>query len=255
MTLYMIGDIDIETATVAAERAFGKWTHKHRSARQAIGKAQDGTARVILVDQPGAESSTIVAGHALPPFDPATSTELSILNAVFGGNFESRLNMNLREDKGWSYGYRSGIQSNYSGDQLLVMRGQVQTDKTAASMQEIQREFTEFASTRPASKTEVDRLKINRIRSLPGSFSTNRGFLSSIVASDSFGLPFDYAEGRAERISAVTVDGVTATARQLMRTEILTWVVVGDLLKIEETVRALGYGDVEVWDAFGNRLR
>lgn len=255
MTVFMIGDIDLESARSSVNRAFGKWQGSSDSARQPIGQAQDARPRVILVDQPGAASSTIVAGHALPPFDPMTSTELSILNAVFGGNFESRLNMNLREDKAWSYGYRSGIQSNYSGDQLLVMRGQVQTDKTAESMQEIMREFVEFASTRPPSALEVDRLKSNRIRSLPGSFSTNRGFLASIVASDSYGLPYDYAEGRAARIEAVSVEGVVARARALMDAEKLTWVVVGDLEKTEESVRLLNFGAVEVWDAFGERLR
>jgi len=255
MTIYMIGDIDIDTARNAVNDAFGKWKVSNNSARQPIGKAPDVKSRVILVDYPGAASSAISAGHALPPFDPTTSTELSILNAVFGGNFESRLNMNLREDKGWSYGYSSGIQSNHSGDQLLVMRGQVQTDKTADSMQEIMREFVEFASARPPTTIEVDRLKANRIRSLPGSFSTNRGFLASIVASDSYGLPYDYAEGRGDRIEAVSVEGVSKRARMLMDSNKLSWVVVGDLEEIEESVRSLGYGDVEVWDAFGQRLR
>ncbi len=255
MTLYMIGDIDIDTAVAAAERAFGDWRAEHRSASRAIGAATAGGARVILVDQPDAESSTIVAGHAVPPFDASTSTELSILNRVFGGGFESRLNLNLREDKGWSYGYRSSIRSNASGDQLLAMSGQVQTDKTAAAMQEIRREFTDFTGDRPASDVEVERIKINRIRSLPGSFATNRGFLSSIVASDSYGLPFDYAEERGERIAAVSADGVARRAREEMDAERLTWVIVGDLAKIEDEVRALGYGTVEVWDAFGNRLR
>ncbi|NNC78121.1 MAG: insulinase family protein, partial [Woeseiaceae bacterium] len=198
ITVYMIGDIDLDTARRAANRAFGNWKGKHQSQRQPVGTAAAAKPRVILVDQPGAASSTIVAGHAIPPFDPSTSTELSILNRVFGGNFESRLNLNLREDKGWSYGYRSAVQSNRSGDQLLQMKGQVQTDKTAAAMAEILREFVEFTAIRPATEVEVERMKINQVRSLPGSFATNRGFLGSIIASDSYGLPYDYAEGRAE---------------------------------------------------------
>lgn len=255
MTLYMIGDIDIETASSAVNRAFRDWKDKSDSARQIIGPAPPPAARVILIDEPGAQSSMIVAGHAIPPFDPDTSTELSIMNTVFGGGFESRLNLNLREDKGWSYGYRSGVQSNLSGDQLLMTQGQVQTDKTVQSMQEIRREFVEFVTDRPANENEVNKVKSNRTRSLPGSFSTNRGFLSSIVASDSYGLPFNYAEKRGERIEAVTVDGVAARARSIMIPDKLTWVVVGDLEKIEAAVRALQYGAVEVWDAFGERLR
>ena len=255
MTLYMIGDVGIEEARRAANLAFGEWQATGRSTQAPIGSASDDEARVILVDQPGAQSATIVAGHSLPPFDPATSTELSILNAVFGGSFESRLNMNLREDKGWSYGYRSSVQSNRSGDQLLVMSGQVQTDRTADAMREIYAEFTEFVDERPATDGEVDRMKLNRIRSLPGSFATNRGFLSSIVASDSYGLPYDYAEGRADRIRGVDDTGVVERARALFDAGRLTWVVVGDLAAIEDSIRELNLGSVEVWDAYGERVR
>lgn len=255
ITIYMIGDITLDEARTAVETAFGGWRARTDTAARPIGAAPDSGPRVILVDQPGAESSTIIAGHAIPPFDPDVSTELALMNDVFGGSFESRLNMNLREDKGWSYGYRSSVQPNYSGDQLFSSRGQVQLDKTAASMQEIRGEFEAFTGAEPATETEVERIKLNLIRSLPGSFSTNRGFLSSIVASDSYGLPFDYAEGRAARIERVSADDVAARARATLDPERLTWVVVGDLEQIEAEVRALDYGDVEVWDAFGNRLR
>ncbi|HNP36695.1 MAG TPA: pitrilysin family protein [Woeseiaceae bacterium] len=255
ITVYMIGDIDLATARVALNKAFGRWKERSKSARQAIGHAAPAAPRVILVDQPGAASSTIISGHAIPGFDPSTSTELWVLNRVFGGSFESRLNMNLREDKAWSYGYSSSIQANHSGDQLLSMQGQVQTDKTAAAMQEIRKEFVAFAGERPATELETERVKINGIRSLPGQFETNSGFLQSIIDSDNFGLPYDYAEQRGARIEAVTRDEVVARTRALFRPDELVWVVVGDLSLIEDNVRALGFGDVEVWDAFGNRLR
>jgi len=255
MTVYMIGDLGIEEASEAVSEAFGKWNARGGGVRGAIGDADEPKARVILVDHPGAESSTIIAGHAIGPYDAATSTEMSIMNRVLGGAFESRLNMNLREDKGWSYGYYSGISSNTSGDMTISSSGQVQTDKTAESMQEILREFSEYVSTRPATKAEVDRVKLNRTRSLPGSFATNRGFLSSIIRSDSYGLPLDYAESAAARLEAVTLDGVDARARKLIDPSKLTWLITGDLEKIEESVRALNYGEVEVWNAYGNKLR
>jgi zinc protease len=255
MTVFMIGDIGIDEATRVVERSFGKWRADAASGRKPIGEARSKEPRVILVDHPEAPQSTIYAGHALPPYDADTSTELYIMNGVFGGGFEARINMNLREDKHWSYGMRSGIEQNTSGDQYIAVSGSVQSDKTMESMQEIMKEFEEFVTTRPATETEVSRVKINRTRSLPGTFSTNRGFLASIMTSDSYGLPFDYAETRAERIEAVTTDAVNARARELLDPERLTWVVVGDLAGIEEKVRSLGYGEVEVWDAFGNRVR
>ena len=255
MTVYMIGDIEIDAATRALNKAFGKWTAKNQSARVAVGRADEVDNRIILIDYPGASSSTIVAGRAIGAYDPDTWTTLSMMNRAFGGGFESRLNMNLREDKGWSYGYHSGIDRNTSGDMTFRSSGQVQTDKTAESMQEIKIEFDDFVSSRPATAGEIDRIKLNRTRSLPGSFATNAGFLSSIISSDSYGLPFDYAQSAAERIAAVELEDVHASAKEIVDSEKLTWLVVGDLEKVEEEVRALGYGDVEVWDAYGNKVR
>ena len=255
ITIYMIGNIGIEEATASANRAFGKWNAKSNVKERSIGKAAESRARVILVDHPGAVSSTIIGGHAIPPYDAESWTELSLMNRVLGGAFEARLNMNLREDKGWSYGYYSGVRTNASGDMTFSSSGQVQTDKTAASMQEIRREVASFVTTQPATEEEVERVKLNRVRSLPGSFSTNRGFLSSIIRSNNYGLPFDYAESAAARIEVVTAAGVSARARALLDTDKFTWLITGDLEQIEESVRALNYGDVEVWDAFGNRLR
>ncbi|MGB5510620.1 MAG: pitrilysin family protein, partial [Woeseiaceae bacterium] len=255
MTIYMIGDIGIEEARTAVEGAFAKWNTRGNSARKAVGQAAAATAKVILVDYPGADSSTIVAGNAITPYDPETWTATSIMNRVIGGSFESRLNMNLREDKAWSYGYHSRISTNTSGDMTFATSGQVQTDKTAESMQEILREIREFVAERPATATEVDRIKLNRTRSLPGSLATNRGFLSSIIRSDEYKLPFDHAASSPMRIAAVTLADVNALARELLQPDKLTWVVVGDLEKIEEGVRALEFGDLEVWDAYGARLR
>ena len=255
MTIYMIGDLDMQTAEAAVTAAFGKWRSKSESALEPVGEGRDASARVILVDYPGAQSSTIVAGHLIDAYDASTFTELTIMNAVVGGSFESRLNMNLREEKGWSYGYRSTISRNTSGAMTFSSAGQVQTDKTAMSMREILDELAAFAGASPATDAEVDRLKLNRSRSLPGSYSTNGGFLSAIVTSDAYGLPYDYAASAGDRIDAVTTDGVVARAQSVIDPDRLTWVVVGDLDAIEDEVRALDFGPVEVWDAFGNKVR
>lgn len=255
MTIYMIGDIDLDAATKAVNKTFGKWSAKNASARRDIGAAEASGGRVILVDHPGAASSTVVAGRAIAPFDADTWSTLSMMNRTLGGAFEARLNMNLREDKGWSYGYYSRISRNTSGDMTFRTGGQVQTDKTAESMLEVKRELEEFVSTHPATANEIARIKLNRVRSLPGSFATNAGFLGSIISSASYDLPFDYAETAADRIEAVTLDDVQAAAKEIVDVAQLTWLIVGDLEKMEEQVRALNFGDVEVWDAFGSKLR
>jgi zinc protease len=255
MTIYMIGDISIDEAGEAVEAAFGGWQDRNKSALQAIGEAEKADARVILIDYPDAESSTIMAGHALPPYDVDRWTEMVLMNTILGGSFESRLNMNLREDKAWSYGYSSRIRSNTSGDMTFTTSGQVQTDKTAAAMREILREINDFVGERPAAAAELDRVKLNQTRSLPGTFATNRGFLGSMIRSASYGLPYDHAERAPQRIAAVTLEAIEARARELLEPQKLTWLIVGDLEEIESGVRALEFGDVEVWDAYGKRLR
>ena len=255
MTVFLIGDINIDVAVSAFEKSFGDWRARSESLKRSVGDVTDQGRRVILVDQPGAPQSTIRAGHSLAPFDAATDTELTVMNGAFGEDFEARINMNLREDKAWSYGMGSGIGRNTTGDQYFVVAGSVQTDKTIESMQEILKEYREIVSTRPVSAEELERVRLNRTRSLPGRFQSKRGFLNSMMTSDNFGLPYDYAETAADRINAVTLGQVNERARETLRPDDLTWVVIGDLEKIEEGVRALGYGEVEVWDGFGNRLR
>ena len=255
MTVFMIGDIDIDTATAALEASFGRWRAKSASAKRPVGAVISAGPRVILVDQPGAPQSTIRAGHSLAPFDAEGNTELTVVNGVFGADFEARINMNLREDKAWSYGMRSGILRVATGDQALVVAGSVQADKTMESLQEIKREYTEYVTTRPATPAELERVKLNRTRSLPGRFASKRGFLSSMIASDSYGLPYDYAENTAGRVDGVTLEGVNNRAREVIRPDELTWVIVGDLNEIEHKVRSLNYGPVEIWDGFGNRVR
>jgi zinc protease len=255
ISIYMIGPVDPEAAEGMVADTFGSWRAEAETDKRPIGSAPPGEPKVILVDQPNAVSSTIIAGHALPPWNADDAATLAVMNRIFGGSFESRLNMNLREDKAWSYGYNSSIASTQTGDQLLAMQGQVQADRTADAMAEIRKEFSAFATTAPATDEEVSRAVANRIRSLPGQFETNRGFLESIIAADSYGLPLDYASGRADRYAAVTRDAVVAQAESLFRPDELVWVIVGDLDRIEAAVRDLGYGEVEIWDAFGRQVR
>jgi zinc protease len=253
--VYMVGDISLEDAAKALNDAFGDWDNKNESRARPIGTVEPTGPRVILVDQPGAVQANIVAGHAIEAYDADSQTELSIMNGVFGGSFEARINMNLREDKGWSYGIYSGISGNITGNRTIAVSGSVQIDKTVESMAEIKKEYEEFISTRPAQASELEREVLNGTRSIPGRFEGSGGFLNSIVVSDRRGLPFEYAEGAAARLQALNLEGIQARAETTLQPDKLTWVVVGDLSEIEEKIRALNYGEVEIWDTYGNKLR
>ena len=122
-------------------------------------------------------------------------------------------------------------------------------------MIEIRNEIRDFVTTRPITEQELDREKTAAVLAVPSGFTTGGSFLSSIISSAAYGLPYDRAEGTMDRLSAVTLGQARALAVQTYRPDDLTWVIVGDLGLIEKDVRALNLGPVEVWDVYGRRLR
>nr|WP_255692209.1 pitrilysin family protein [Luteimonas sp. XNQY3] len=254
-TLYLIGDIDLAQAKALADKHFGDWTPVAPTSFDDLPPAGGIEGRIILVDAPGAAQSSIVAGHVVAPFDKDAAATESLMNAALGAGFHSRLNMNLREDKGWAYGFSGGIGNVPAGQRVFTASGTVQADMTARSMAEIRREIVDYVATRPIDAAELERDRSAAIHAIPSGFTSNGAFLSSIVGSASYGLPYDRAEGAMERLSRVTLEQVRQRARDTFRPEALTWIVAGDLKLIERDIRALDFGPVEVWDVYGNRLR
>ena len=255
LTIFMLGDVEFEEAKAELERTFGGWRGTGETTLKPVGDARRDTRRVILVHKPNAQQSRIFAGHALPGFDAAEDTRIGLMNTAFGGDFNARVNMNLREEKGWSYGMQSFVSRNPSGQQAIIVSGLVQTDKTSESMVEIMKEYRSLGTTRPVTEAEFELASLKRIREVSGRFATAFDFTNSLLRSAQFGLPLDYESGQAKRVKAVSREAVNEAARSLIDADKLLWVVVGDLEKIEEGVRALDYGPVEVWDPFGKRLR
>jgi zinc protease len=209
--------------------------------------------RVYLVDQPGAVQANILAGLLVNSTADEEALDFDIANGVLGGTFTSRINMNLREEKGWSYGARSSA-SSAKGQRPWIISAPVQIDRTAESIQELQRELTGFNGERPATGEEVDKIRVNRIRGRPGSFETSSAVLGAISGIVSYGWPDDHVQREQERIEAMTVEQVRAAAG-IIDPNAMTWVIVGDLSKIEEPVRALGLGEVVVLGTDGQALR
>jgi zinc protease len=196
-----------------------------------------------------------MAGHVVDAFDPDQSAAEALADSVLGSGFNSRLNMNLREDKGWTYGFTGGVSDAPVGQRLFTVSGAIEAEHAAEAMAEIRKEIADFVDARPATQDEIDRDRTARILALPSAFSGNAAFLGSIVSSAAYGLPYDRAASSGDRLSAVTLDQVQAWSRRTYRPEQLTWVVVGDLSKIETSVRALNFGPVEVWNIYGAKIR
>ncbi|MBX3691399.1 pitrilysin family protein [Dokdonella sp.] len=251
------GDIELDEIVAALDRHFGRWpaTRIALPPKRAIpAVAAQKQARVFLIDRPAAPQTLIFAGALAPSTTAANNIELATMNAVFGGTFTSRLNMNLREDKRWAYGARSSM-SDALGQRPFIASVSVQTDKTAESITEILRESRAIVGERPPSADEITKIREQRVRALPGSYETTAAVLGTLSSNALYGRPDDYATTLKARYEGLKDADIEAAAREVIRADTYTWVVVGDLAKIEEPVRALGLGEVKVLDADGKVVR
>jgi zinc protease len=252
-TLFVVGDLSLEEATALAKEHLGKW----KAPRGALDRAAVPLVtavekpRVILVDKPGAVQAVLFAGRPFTPSTDPSVLELDLASQVLCGEFTSRLNMNLREDKHWSYGAYCGSGSAV-GPRTWIASAPVQIDKTVEALVEMRRELEEYAAaTKPATAEELAKVVDSNIRALPGSYETADSVLGQISSMTRLQRPDDWPTSLPARWKAIGTGAVQERA-SLLAPGSLVWVVVGDLATIEAGVRGLGWGEVEVWDADGN---
>ncbi|WP_266169198.1 M16 family metallopeptidase [Dyella subtropica] len=210
--------------------------------------------RVFLIDRPDAPQSLILAGLLAPSSTAPNDIEIEVANGAFGGSFTSRLNMNLREDKRWAYGAFSFLRDAI-GQRPFLMYAPVQTDKTADSAKEVQKEAVAVVGDKPLTKQEVDKIKASNIRGLPGSFETTSAVLGAVSEIVQYHRPDDYVQTLKQHTEAVAQSSAQAAITEIVKPQALTWVIVGDLKKIEQPVRALKLGEVQVIDADGKPVK
>ena len=255
-TIMVVGDTTLAELLPKLEKTFGQWqapTSSKPTAKVPV-VALPTKNRVILIDQPGAIQANIMIGQLVPSSLSDEATQFEIANSVLGGEFSSRLNMNLREDKHWAYGSYSGV-GGAIGQRLWSASAAVQIDKTTESLQELLREISTYSNgTAPATTVELDKIKASEIRSLPGSFETAGAVLSSISSNVRFSRPDDYQKLRANLIAGLSLEQVNASAKTIQPNS-LTIVVVGDFSKIKDKVEALNLGPVTLLDKDGNTVK
>ena len=253
-TLFLVGDVPPEQAKALAERHFADWRSTAPPPASAL-PVVSAPPRLILVDAPGAVQSSIAVGTLLPPFDPALNAAETLAAATVANIGGGRLNANLRQAKGWTYGFGGAVDDAPIGNRLFVARGTVQADRTAESLSELRREFADLATRRPLSAAEIDAQRTAMIRAAALQFNRNDAFLNALATSGTYRLPYDRATTSEQRLMAATPQAVQALAARLLRPDAMTWVVVGDLKSIEPSIRALGLAPTEVWDVHGRKLR
>lgn len=249
------GDEDFATLMATLEKNFGDWRApaSDRGAKTIAAVPGQAAPRLVLVDKPGAIQSVIRVGQIMPDGLDPRNFDFDLLNGVLGGGFTARLNMNLREAKGWTYGAGSGV-GGARGPQVFSVSTSIQTDRTAEALTEIAKELHDIGGARPVTAAELDLVRRGEVLTLPDRFETNNAMVGYLGYVTRFEHPYDWITTLPERYAAATPESVTAMA-SLLQPDAMTWVVVGDLSKIEAGVRALNLGDVEVWDAQGARLR
>ncbi|MGV8959825.1 MAG: M16 family metallopeptidase [Stenotrophomonas sp.] len=252
-TVIVVGDTTLAQIVPVLNKHFGDWTGVGQApARVEVPQvARPAQPRVFLIDQPGAVQANIYAGELMPSIKDPRAVQLGLSNDVLGGSFTSRLNMNLREDKHWSYGARTVI-SAALGQRPFLGVAPVQIDKTAESVAEMQREIADYGTGKvPATAAEVTKVVDNDLRSQPGAYETARAVMGTIGGIVRYDRPDNWVQLRNAQVAAFTPAQANAAAKDI-DANALTWVIVGDLSTIEAPVRALKLGDVSVIDADGN---
>jgi zinc protease len=253
-TLLLVGDITPAEARAVAQRAFGGWTASRSAMGAVANPAQkySGT-RIILVDRPGSVQSSVVIGQAgFQATDPDYLSMLA-LNHVLGGAVSSRLNTNLREKRGYTYGIFSGLDLR-AGAGAYQVSSEIRTNATDSGVVEAIGEYRRMV-TEPVPTAELQGHVNNLVSGFPSSVQTVQALTNRIQNLIIWGLPVDFYATYRERLAAVTPDDVGKVAKARLTPDNLIVVVAGDVAKIEAPIRARNLGTVEVWDQEGKKLR
>jgi zinc protease len=248
--LLLVGDFDSAAMMAAAEKVFGNWTGEKPQAKAVLAPANPRGRRVYLVHVPGAVQTQILAGcHAITR-KHQDWVKLGLTNSLFGGAFNSRLVMNIREDKGYTYSPRSGVNALRQHGYFSISAA-VRNEVVAASLTEI---FYELDRLRALPVPEAELLDAQNY--LSGVFSmglaTQEGLLGQLVTVELNELPQDYLETYRAKVRAVAPADLLAAARKYFDSANMQIVVVGDRAQIEP--QATLFGELEIIDAHGKHL-
>ena len=238
------------------ESTLGTWKAKTKVAPVAVTvPARRAGVSVVWVDRPGATQSYVVIGNVGPAFDPVKSDQLRLGNYPLGGAFTARINMNLREAKGYTYGARSGFRAYKRGGEF-VASASVKADTTAASIQEFLFEIQGVTSgARPVTEDEHRKAVGALVQAEPGSFEAMGEVLAQFAWADAQGWPAGHVEASAARVASIPLDVAQRAFADVVKGEDLLILVVGDRALAGPAVEALGLGPIDVRDDEGRPLQ
>jgi zinc protease len=252
-SMVVVGDTTMEEIKPKLEKYFKNWSSGSLQKKNILPVEIQKEEIIYLIDRPGAQQSIVLAANIAP--SPANSDELAVesMNEVIGGSFTSRINMNLREDKGWAYGARTLILQTKE-QRPFIAYAPVQTDKTAESITEIKRELLEYLANNPVTEEELNKVKDNNTLSLPGRWETIRAISNDLSEIITYGLADDYWDKYSNNVRNLTRKRLIDAAASTIKPENLIWVIVGDRSKIEDKISALSSQDIKILDRNGEEI-
>jgi zinc protease len=252
-SLLVVGDITLEEAKKKFEAAFTGWKEKAKPEKELAAVELPKEPTVYIIDKPGALQSIVFAGEVGASGKDEKWMAIEMMNRILGGEFTARLNMNLREDKHWSYGAGS-VTLDAKGQGLFVAYAPVQTDKTKESIAEMQREIKEYTSDKPATDEEFSKVQKNAVLQLPGLWETNSSVMGSLREMVKYERSPAYLQKYGDNILQLQVGEIRELAQKVIKPSQLTWVVVGDRSKIEKGIQELKLGTIKYIDSEGNEV-
>lgn len=253
-TIIVVGDITLAELQPKIEKLFAAWKPGDIPKKNIAAVEQPSKPIVYIMDKPGSIQSIIFAAQLAPLKSSPDDIALDAMNTILGGAFTSRINMNIREDKHWSYGAWTIIVDT-RGQRPFFAYAPVQTDKTKESMIEVKRELTDIIGQRPATQDELTKTQNNLTLQLPGEWETMGAVSGSISAMVNYNLPDDYFNTFAGKIRNLNLGDISNVAKHVIQPDKLIWVVVGDRQKIEAGIKELNFGEMRFLDANGNVIQ
>jgi len=250
--MFIVGNTTLAEVVPLLEASFGDWTAPATPAptKNFTVPIPAPEQRIVLIDRPASPQSVIVGGRVLNQVGTDDLLVLNAANEVFGGSFLSRINMNLRETKGWSYGVSSLIRQPLDRTAFLVF-APVQADRTGESIGEILKDLGAYTSGQGVTEEELRRLVNGNVRELPGRFETSGDVLDGVADIVLYGRPEDYYETLSERYRNLSAAELDEQALASLTSDELVFVVVGDADVVAPQLEALGL-PVEVREAAGS---
>jgi predicted Zn-dependent peptidase len=252
-TLVVVGDVQMSDLMAKLETRMSGWKKGSTPKINIEAVSISSDNKIYLMDRPESTQTFILAGSLIAPYGKISQPALTAMNNILGGDFTSRLNMNLREDKHWTYGAGSVI-FDAKGQRPIMSYVSVQIDKTKEAIQEINKELAGIINDKPVTTDEFNKVQKNMVLQLPGMWETNNSVGYSLNDLVKFGLSDDYFKTYDASVRKLTLAELQQISKVVVNPGQVKWFVIGDKSKILNGLKELGYEIIEL-DPDGNILK